>query len=61
MQHNDIGYLYDLTVHWLNVAKEDLETAKSNLKEGHYGAANNREYYIYHSTCAFLYSPTVMV
>lgn len=53
MQHSDIGDLYDLAVHRLTVAKEDLETAKSNLKEEHYRAANNRAYYsIYHSICA---------
>lgn len=53
MQHNDIGDLHDLAIHRLDVAKEDLETAKSNLKEEHYRAANNRAYYsIYHSICA---------
>ena len=53
MQHDDVGKLRDLAMHRLNVAREDLDTAKSNLKEEHYRAANNRAYYsIYHSIYA---------
>lgn len=53
MQYKDIGNLLDLAMHRLEVAKEDLETAKSNLREEHYRAANNRAYYsIYHAICA---------
>lgn len=53
MQHNDIGDMYDLAEHRLRVAEEDLETAKNNLEDEHYRAANNRAYYsIYHSICA---------
>ena len=54
MLHSDEGNIFDLARHRLDVAKEDLETAISNLKEEHYRAANNRAYYsIYHSICAF--------
>ena len=53
MLHSDEGNIFDLARHRLDVAKEDLETAISNLKEEHYRAANNRAYYsIYHSICA---------
>ena len=53
MQHNDEGNVFDLAKHRIEVAEEDLDTAKSNMKENHYRAASNRAYYsIYHSICA---------
>ena len=53
MQHEDIGGLKDLALRRMEVAKEDLETAKMNLQAEHYRAANNRAYYsIYHSITA---------
>lgn len=47
MQHslNDLGTPKDLALHRIDVAKEDLETAKSNYSENHLRAANNRTYY----------------
>jgi len=55
MQHEDYGGLKDLAFRRVEVAKEDLKTAKMNLKEEHYRAANNRAYYsIYHSITAVL-------
>jgi uncharacterized protein (UPF0332 family) len=51
--HSDVGNEFDLAARRLEVAREDLETAKSNLKESHFRAANNRAYYsIYHSITA---------
>lgn len=55
MQHEDISGLKDLALRRIEVAKEDLETAKMNLQAEHYRAANNRAYYsIYHSITAVL-------
>lgn len=55
MQHNNEGSIKDLALHRLQVAEEDLETAKSNLQNGHLRAANNRAYYsIYHAMTAVL-------
>lgn len=52
-QHKDVGNVYDLAARRMEVAKEDLETAKENLKGEHYRAANNRAYYsIYHAITA---------
>ncbi len=39
MQHEDNGGLKDLASRRVEVAKEDLKTAKLNLKEEHYRAA----------------------
>lgn len=53
MQHEEQGNLKDLAKHRMEVAREDLETAKSNFKEEHFRAANNRTYYsIYHAITA---------
>lgn len=55
MPHDDVGNLSDLSKRRLEVAREDLDTAVSNLKEGHLRAANNRAYYsIYHAITAVL-------
>ena len=52
-QHKDIGNVYDLAARRVEVAREDLVTAKANLQEEHYRAANNRAYYsIYHAITA---------
>ena len=52
-QHKDIGDVYDLAARRVEVAREDLVTAKANLQEEHYRAANNRAYYsIYHAITA---------
>ena len=52
-QHKDIGDVFDLANRRIEVAKEDLETAKNNLQGKHYRAANNRAYYsIYHAITA---------
>ncbi len=52
-QHKDIGDVYDLAARRLEVAREDLDTAKANLQAEHYRAANNRAYYsIYHAITA---------
>ena len=46
---NEIGTIYDLAKYRLNIAGEDLNTAKRNMNEGDYRAANNRAYYaIFH-------------
>lgn len=49
----DVGNEFDLAKRRMEVAREDLETAQSNLEAKHYRAANNRAYYsIYHSITA---------
>ncbi|MDD3369651.1 MAG: HEPN domain-containing protein [Lachnospiraceae bacterium] len=54
MQHN-VGTLGDLALYRLKVAEEDLETAQSNIMDGHFRGANNRAYYaIYHAITAVL-------
>ncbi len=53
MQLDDVGGAKELAIHRLQVAKEDLESAKRNLKDNDYRTANNRAYYsIYHAICA---------
>ncbi len=48
--NNSIGTRKDMAFHRLQIAKEDLETAKLLLREGKLRAANNRAYYsIYHA------------
>ena len=50
MQLDDVGGAKELAIHRLQVAKEDLESAKRNLKDNDYRTANNRAYYsIYHA------------
>lgn len=52
-QRKDVGSVFDLTARRMEVAREDLNTAKDNLQGEHYRAANNRAYYsIYHSITA---------
>ena len=48
MQQGDVRMLNELIKQRIQAAEEDLETAESNLREGHYRAANNRAY---HSIC----------
>ncbi|MCD7745686.1 MAG: HEPN domain-containing protein [Lachnospiraceae bacterium] len=51
----DAGTPYDLAMHRLKVAREDLETAKLIFDAGQYRGANNRAYYsIFHSISAVL-------
>lgn len=56
MQLNEgTGTAYDLAVHRLSIARQDLETALLTYKEQHFRAANNRAYYaIYHGITAVL-------
>lgn len=52
-QRKDVGSVFDLAARRMEVAREDLDTAKDNLQGEHYRAANNRAYYsIYHSITA---------
>jgi uncharacterized protein (UPF0332 family) len=56
-QHDteDIGTQMDIVRHRLEIANEDLETAKLTFEAGQYRAANNRAYYsIFHTICAVL-------
>lgn len=51
----DIGDRWDLVAHRLQIAEEDLETAKILMECGKYRGANNRAYYsIYHTIDAVL-------
>lgn len=55
MRQPETGNRYDLIVHRLRVAKEDLETAELLLEAEQYRGANNRAYYsIYHTIDAIL-------
>lgn len=45
MQHGDAKILNELIRQRIQAAEEDLETAESNLREGHYRAANDRAYH----------------
>lgn len=51
----DIGGIKDMVQHRLNIAAEDLETAKILFDATQFRGANNRAYYsIFHSICAIL-------
>lgn len=51
----DVGTRMDVVRHRLQVAREDLETAKLTLEAGQYRGANNRAYYcIFHAITAVL-------
>lgn len=51
----DVGTKMDVVRHRLNVAKEDLDSARLTFGAGQYRAANNRAYYsIFHTICAVL-------
>ena len=51
----DIGTKEDVVRHRLDVAREDLETARLTFDAGQYRGANNRAYYsIFHTICAVL-------
>lgn len=55
MSHDEVGSSFELAMYRLQIAMEDLETAKSNYGQNHLRAANNRAYYsIYHSITAVL-------
>ena len=43
----DIGDRWDLVAHRLQIAEEDLETAKILMECGKYRGANNRAYYFW--------------
>ena len=52
---NNSGSLKDLAKYRLEIAEEDLTTAKRNMEMGDYRAANNRAYYaIFHAIDACL-------
>lgn len=51
----DIGTKMDVVRYRLDIAREDLETAKITFQAGKYRGANNRAYYsIFHTICAVL-------
>ena len=51
----DIGDRWDLVAHRLQIAEEDLETAKILMECGKYRGANNRAYYaVFHAIDAAL-------
>lgn len=51
----DIGTKMDVVRHRLNVAREDLDTAKLTFEAGQYRGSNNRAYYsIFHTIGAVL-------
>jgi uncharacterized protein (UPF0332 family) len=52
-QHSEFGTRNDLVLHRLEIAKEDLKSAKILFEAEQYKAANNRAYYsIYHAVNA---------
>lgn len=55
LELNDFGGAKELANYRLKVAREDLDAAKINLKEGYLRTANNRAYYaIFHAISACL-------
>lgn len=45
----DVGTRTDMAMHWMQVAKEDLDMAYLTFNAGQFGEVNNRAYYsIYH-------------
>ncbi len=55
MKPLDVGTKADVAIHRLEIAKEDLETARLDFSARHFRGANNRAYYsIFHTVSAVL-------